>query len=105
MLSDLSVFKLASAMARHSGAVHRATADNLARIDIPDAKASSAGRFEDALGRLGRGEALTLSSTRAPIALDEQMAQLARNAGRHEMATAVYGKMSALVRLAGSAPR
>lgn len=105
MIPDLSVLRLASAVARHAGEVHRIAGDNIARADIPKATAATAPRFADALAALNGGQPLAAVETNAPIALDREMATMASNAGRHQTATAVWSKTLELFRLAGASPR
>lgn len=105
MFNDISAFKVASAMARHAATAQSAVAGNLSRIDIPGATASRAPSFAEALEFIGRGETSPVRDAGRPIDLGEEMTALASSAGRHEMATAVYGKLSGLLAIAGSSPR
>ena len=105
MIPDLSLLSTASAMARHAGHVHAAVADNLARADVPGARAATDSGFADALDRMAAGQALRAPRTGDRIVLDDQMVTMASNAGRHDAAVSLYAKALEMVRLAGSSPR
>ena len=105
MIPTLSILDTASAMARHAGHVHEVTARNVARADIPGAKADEAMTFAGALDRFAGGEAAAARRTRAPLVLDEQLMTMASNAGRHDAAVTVWSKVLDMARLAGSSPR
>lgn len=100
MFPDPSLLGLTSAMARHAGHVHQVTAGNVARADVPGARATEAARFSDVL----RGDAAP-RQTRERVSLDREMVQMARNAGRHDAAVTVWSRALDMVRLAGSSPR
>ena len=101
MLPNPSLLGLASAMARHAGHVHATTADNIARADVPGAKAKEAARFDAALS----GEALRAKESGRSISLDAQLVTMAQNAGRHDAAVTVWTKTLDLMRLAAGSPR
>jgi flagellar basal body rod protein FlgB len=103
MLTDLSVLKLTGAMARHSGHANAVTADNLARADIPGAKARATEEFRDALaGR--RAGAPQIDELNRPISTETEMLSMARHAGRHDAALGAWKSTLGLMRLALSRP-
>lgn len=105
MIPNLSILEATSAMARHAGHVHETTARNVARIDIPGAKADAPTAFADALDRYSAGQDASARRTSQPLVLDDQMMTMAQNAGRHDAAVTVWSKVLDMVRLAGSSPR
>lgn len=105
MIADLSIIKLSAAMTRHASEVHQATAQNIARIDVPGAQSRTVAPFLDALDRIAKGETIAVEEGGGRIVLDREMTSMATNAGRQEAATLVWSKSLDLMRLAGAAPR
>lgn len=105
MPSDLALLKLASAMTRYAGAKHSAIGSNIARADIPHAKAMEGPRFADAILEMTDGKPAQFSESRNAIRLEDEVVAMAENAGRHRAAVTIWSKTLDLLRLAGQAPR
>lgn len=105
MIKPISVLSTSSAMARHAAIAHGVAGENIARADIPGATASRAENFMQALREVIRGDEPRRFDTGQPIALDKEMAQLSRTAGRHQTATTIWSTSLQMIRSAGASPR
>ena len=121
MLEELSIIRLASAMARHASARHRVIAQNVANADTPGYAARDVRKFADYVN-----EGFTAKATRvghlagrdvahAPqviadpaaftspngnsVSLDGEMVKAAAAQGQHAMAQTIYRKMHDFMRL------
>ncbi|MEM6912653.1 MAG: hypothetical protein AAF511_01605 [Pseudomonadota bacterium] len=101
----LSILKLASAMARHAGHSHAATASNIARADVPEATVSKAMSFRESLRALQKGSEPDVEDTGQPISIESEMLSMAEASGRHGAATAVWKSTLNMLRLAVSGPQ
>ncbi|MEM6748306.1 MAG: hypothetical protein AAF608_12900 [Pseudomonadota bacterium] len=101
----LSILKLASAMTRHAGHAHAATASNIARADVPDATATRAVRFRDSLRELEQEQAPELEDTDQAISIEREMLSMAEASGQHSAATAVWRSTLNMLRLAITGPQ
>ena len=101
----LSILKLASAMARHAGHAHAATASNIARADVPQATASKAASFRESLRALEKGQSPTIDETDQAISIEKEMLTMAEAAGEHSAAMAVWRSTLNMLRLAITGPQ
>ncbi len=124
MLEELTILRMASAMARHAGTRHRVIAENVANADTPgyrardvkgfadhvaetfQAKASRPGHFgADGGARAStRSDAMIDFQTQASgngnsVSLEAEMVKAVETQGQHAMATAIYRKAHDLLRL------
>ncbi|WP_300380668.1 flagellar biosynthesis protein FlgB [Henriciella sp.] len=114
VISDLDIFRIYSAMARHSAESQRVSATNISRADQPGFKATEIESFQDYLTRTAStqptegmtegfrmrevlGEAKPNGNT---VNLEEQVFKASEAAGKHEMALRVYTKSLDLMRAA-----
>lgn len=105
MAQEISLLKLSSAMARHATRAHGATADNLARADVPGAKRRELVAFQDALKASNGTGDLAPELTREPIKLDAEMLSMAEARGQHEAALSVWKSTLGMLRLAIRGPQ
>ncbi|NNU15373.1 hypothetical protein HK107_03405 [Parvularcula sp. ZS-1/3] len=105
MAQEISLLKLSSTMARHATQAHGATADNLARVDVPGAKRRELIAFQDALKASSGGREVAPELTREPIKLDAEMLSMAEARGRHEAAMSVWKSTLGMLRLAIRGPQ
>ncbi|MEO1657079.1 MAG: hypothetical protein AAFR65_05110 [Pseudomonadota bacterium] len=101
----LSILKLASAMARHAGHVHAATASNIARADVPEATARKAASFRQSLRALEQGKTPQDEDTGQAISIEREMLSMAEASGQHGAATAVWKSTLNMLRLAITGPQ
>lgn len=117
MLEELSIVRLASALARHSTARHRVVAQNVANADTPAYRARDIRPFADYVN-----ETLTVRTSASgpgsgfqPRVIDDPEAQMSPNGnsvslegemvkaveaqGRHALAQIVYRKVHDFMRL------
>ena len=121
MLEELSIIRLASAMARHAGARHRVVAANVANADTPGYRARDVRAFADYVNepftpRATRAAHLTampaasrpqaiFDPTTLPgpngnsVSLEAEMVKAVEAQGQHAMAQAIYRKAHDLMRL------
>lgn len=114
MISDMSLFQLYSAMARHAAESQRVSATNIARADEPGYQAVQVESFQDYLARVGSGAApaglsspfriLETGSPAAPngnsVSLERETLRSAEAMGQHNMALSVYQKSLDMMRTA-----
>lgn len=115
MISDLSLFQVYSAMARHAAESQRVSATNIARADEPGYKAVEVESFEDFLARVkaepdaarSLSGAFRTFESNAPISpsgnsvsLEQQVFKSAEAMGQHNLALSVYTKSLDLLRAA-----
>jgi len=109
MSHDLSIFKVASAMARHAATRHETVAQNIANADTPGYKARDIAPFDAtlalgnnpdaAIGRAREMRAAMVSPNGNSVALDEQMVMASETKIQHETALAIYKKSMDLLRM------
>ena len=109
MSHDLSIFKVASAMARHAAARHQTVAQNIANADTPGYQAKDIKSFDAALAlRDGAQAAIgdrhpmrgaVMSPNGNSVALDQQLVMASESKMQHETALAIYKKSTDLLRL------
>ncbi|WP_233355922.1 FlgB family protein [Henriciella aquimarina] len=114
MISNLDVFRIYSAMARHAAESQRMSATNIAHADEPGYKAGEVESFEAYLKRTSSaaaagshtdgfktGEASTPASPNGnTVSLEHEIYKSAEAVGQHEMAMNVYSKSLDLLRAA-----
>ena len=124
MFEELSVIRMASAMARHAGARHRVVAENIANADTPGYRARDVKGFADYInepftpratraGHIG-GDAISRASRNpAPfidlgvqasgngnsVSLEAEIVKSVETQGQHALATAIYRKVHDLMRM------
>lgn len=127
MLEELSIVRLASAMARHAGARHRVVAQNVANADTPGYRALEVRGFADYVNegftpRVTRGA--HLAGFRGParpeviedptaltspngnsVNLEGEMVKSVQAQGQHAMALTIYRKVHDLMRIGLGRPR
>lgn len=114
MLSDMSLFQIYGAMARHAAETQRTSAENLSRANEPGYKAVEVESFADFMARtgsqmgpldlsqpfeqrLGTGAAAPNGNT---VSIEQEVFKSAEAVGQHNMALSVYTKSIDLMRLA-----
>lgn len=114
MISDLKLFQVYSAMARHAAESQKVSATNLANSDVPGFKAGEIESFEAFLSRtMQSGGAQSTRSdfevgiSAAPadpngnnVSLEREVFNSAEAMGQHNMALTVYSKSLDLLRTA-----
>ncbi|MEM1148013.1 MAG: flagellar biosynthesis protein FlgB [Pseudomonadota bacterium] len=115
MLSDLSLFQIYGAMARHSAEAQKTSAENLSRANEPGYKAVELESFADYLKRNGPmleqidfnqpfAQSLNTSAAAAPngntVSVEEQVFKSAEAVGKHNLALNVYAKSLDMMKLA-----
>lgn len=114
MISDLALFQIYSAMARHAAESQQVSATNIARADEPGYRAAEIESFEEFLTRVkaegaptGLATAFRVGESDAPaapngnsVSLEEQMFKSAEAIGQHNLALSVYTKSLDLLRTA-----
>jgi len=108
--TNLSIFAIAGAKARHAAARQALIAENVANADTPGFRAKDIAPFDAALGRAARdgGEFRTRTTdslgAAAPngntVSLEDQMMRAGAAKRDHEFATAIYAKSLAMLRAA-----
>jgi flagellar basal-body rod protein FlgB len=122
MLEKLSLFTMASALARHSAARHRVIAENVANADTPGYRARDVAPFSVRVneaftqratraGHLGARppgippapEIVALTAGASPngntVTLEDQSLRAVEAQGRHALALSVYSKSVDILRL------
>lgn len=114
MLSDLSLFQVYGAMARHAAESQKTSAENLSRANEPGYKAVEIESFSDFMKRTGPtiedadfGQAFkqSLSNSAASpngnsVSIEQEVFKSAEAANQHQMALTVYSKSIELMKLA-----
>lgn len=114
VISNLDIFKIYSAMARHSAESQRVAATNIARADEPGYKASEIESFQDYLTRTSSSQAMGMeargfrthdiedgaSPNGNTVDIEQEVFKAADAVGQHEMAVTVYTKSLDLLRSA-----
>lgn len=119
-MENLSLFELASALARHSSQRHRVIAENVANADTPGYRAREVEDFRATVkeaftaratrpGHAGGGDSLHAPRTFVldlppepngnTVSLEDQAVRAAQAQGQHAMALAVYAKAVDIFRL------
>lgn len=114
VISNLDVFKIYSAMARHAAESQRVAATNISRADEPGYKASQIETFQDFLARTALDESAA-SGTEGfkteqvrtgakpngnTVKIEQEAFRAADAVSQHEMALSVYTKSLDLLRSA-----
>lgn len=119
MISDLQIFQVYGAMARHAAESQKVSATNVANADVPGFKAGEIESFEAFLARtMQTGGAddmmggFKLGESGAPadpngnnVSLEREVFNSAEAMGQHNMALTVYSKSIDLLRTALGKPR
>ncbi|MFN3608067.1 MAG: FlgB family protein [Hyphomonas sp.] len=119
MISDLKLFQVYGAMARHAAESQKISATNVANADVPGFKAGEIESFEAFLTRTAQsGGAESINSgfktgvSGAPadpngnnVSLEREVFNSAEAMGQHNMALTVYSKSIDLLRTALGKPR
>ncbi|WP_225907845.1 FlgB family protein [Hyphomonas sediminis] len=119
MISDLQLFQIYGAMARHAAESQKVSATNIANADVPGFKADEIESFEDFLSRTmqsagaeGLGSGFKTHTSGAPsdpngnnVSLEQEVFNSAEALGQHNMALTVYSKSIDLLRTALGKPR
>jgi flagellar basal-body rod protein FlgB len=119
MISDLQIFQVYGAMARHAAESQKVSATNVANADVPGFKAGEIESFEAFLSRtMQTGGAddmmggFKLGESGAPadpngnnVSLEREVFNSAEAMGQHNMALTVYSKSIDLLRTALGKPR
>lgn len=114
MLSDLPIFQVYSAMARHAAESQRVSATNISRAGEPGYKAQTVESFEDYIARIKSSDApqaqsipvrtLEALGPTSPngnsVNLEQEVFSSAQAIGQHNMALTVYTKSLDLMRTA-----
>ncbi|MEL6859743.1 MAG: flagellar biosynthesis protein FlgB [Pseudomonadota bacterium] len=114
MLSDMSLFQVYGAMARHAAESQQTSAENLARANEPGYKAVQVESFSDFVKRTGpaleqidfnQGFEQSLSKTPAApngntVSIEQEVFRSAEAANQHQMALTVYSKSLEMMKLA-----
>lgn len=114
MISDLPLFQIYGAMARHAADSQRVSATNIARADEPGYKADRLESFEAYLSRAAAGQTQDALSNpfqvfksdmpAAPngntVSLEQEIFKSAEAIGQHNLALSVYTKSLDLLRTA-----
>ena len=115
MLEELSIVRLASALARHSTARHRVVAQNVANADTPAYRARDIRPFADYVNerftalpsegaavfraRLIEDPTALTSPNGNSVSLEGEMVKAVEAQGRHALAQMVYRKVHDFMRL------
>jgi len=114
MLSDMSLFQVYGAMARHAAETQRTSAENLSRANEPGYKAVEIESFADFMKRNGpqaekidfnqpfkQMQSLSAASPNGnTVSVEEQVLKSAEAVGKHNMAMTVYSKSMDIMKLA-----
>lgn len=114
MLSDMSLFQVYGALARHAAETQKTSAENLARANEPGYKAVQVESFSDFMQRNGsvieqidfnQPFQQTLSKAAASpngntVSVEEQVFRSAEAVGQHNLALNVYSKSLDMMKLA-----
>ena len=114
MLSDLSLFQVYGAMARHAAESQKTSAENLARANEPGYKAVQIESFSDFMERTGPtieqidfSQSFEQSLSKMPaspngntVSIENEVFRSAEASQQHQMAMTVYSKSLEMMRLA-----
>ena len=114
MLSDMSLFQIYGAMARHAAETQRVSAENLSRANEPGYKAQEIESFADFMRRTGptvekadfnQSFEVSLSRSAASpngntVSVEQEIFRSAEAVGKHQMAMTVYTKSLDMMKLA-----
>jgi len=114
MLSDLHIFQVYGAMARHAAESQRVSAENISRAGEPGYKAMAVEPFEAYIARLevasnsgANPPEFSVSAASTPIApngnsvsVEHEIFKSAEAGGQHNMALSVYTKSMQLMQMA-----
>lgn len=119
MISDMEVFKLLDALARHASETQRVSASNVARAGEPGYKAQEIESFDSFLERVSAAtgtpdfqspfKTFTSKGVSAPngnsVNIEQELYRSAEAAGQHGLALSAYTKTLELMRMAVRSPR
>ena len=105
MLEELSIVRLASAMARHAGARHRVVAENVANADTPGYGAHMVGFRGPAHPQVIEDPTALTSPNGNSVNLEGEMVKAVQAQGQHAMALTIYRKVHDLMRIGLGRPR
>ena len=111
MFSNMDVFRIYSAMARHASEAQTQSATNISHADDPGYRAQQLESFEDYLNRTAFGTSLDanfkVSDSGTParpngntVSIEQELYKSAEAADQHQMALTVYQKSLDLLRTA-----
>ena len=114
MLSDMSLFQIYGAMARHAAESQRVSAENLSRANEPGYKAVELESFSDFMKRTGptveqidfdqpfeHGFSLSAASPNGnTVSIEQEVFKSAEAVGKHQMAMTGYTKSLDMMKLA-----
>jgi flagellar basal-body rod protein FlgB len=114
MISELPMFQILGAMARHAAESQKVSATNIAHADEPGYKANKLESFESFMARAASGSSLDglsrafqtvdAHSPAAPngntVSLEQELFSSADAMGQHQLALSVYTKSLDLLRTA-----
>ncbi len=115
MTSDLSILKMASAMAEHASRRHGVISKNIANADTPGYKAKDIAPFAEIYNKAARTGAeisdvsqnSKLIDTNSPadpngntVSLEEQMLKSSSTVGKHDLAMLMYRKTLDMMKMA-----
>ena len=114
MISDLDIFQVYGAMARHASETQRVSAENIARAGEPGYKAMAVESFEAYMDRMKSTPAASKMSANfatfsaatpvAPngnsVSIEHEIFKSAEAGGQHNMALSVYTKSMQLLQMA-----
>ncbi len=114
MISDLPIFQIYGAMARHAAESQRVSAENISRAGEPGFKAKQVESFEDYLARVQTAAdmgqtapAFRLQEAIGPaapngntVSIEQEVFRSADAMGQHNLALTVYTKSIELMRTA-----
>ena len=100
MLSDLSLFQVYGALARHAAESQKVSAENLARANEPGFKAKQVESFSDFMARTG--PTIESADFNQPFkhTLEQEVFKSAEASQQHQMAMTVYSKSLEMMKLA-----
>ncbi|MBL4854209.1 MAG: hypothetical protein JKY25_08230 [Robiginitomaculum sp.] len=115
MTSELSILKMASAMAEHASRRHAVISKNIANADTPGYKAKDIEPFAEIYKTAARTDAgisdvlkksklLEMNSPADPngntVSLEEQMLKSSSTVGKHDLAMLMYRKTMDMMKMA-----
>ena len=112
MLTDLNIFAIAGAKARHAAARQAVVAQNVANADTPGYRARDLEPFEQTLRRIGRDNAAISprivdvqglgagSPNGNSVSIEDEMMRAGAAVRDHEIASTIYAKALSMMRTA-----
>jgi flagellar basal-body rod protein FlgB len=104
MMTDLRIFAVASAMARHAASRQALTAQNIANADTPGYRARDLAPFDAAMAESAPARMIETPGEPSPngntVSLEAEMLRSASAARDHDIAVTLYSKSLNLLRAA-----